>query len=267
MKRIFKSKWNFRRNKKAFSLVELLVVIAILGILFITLISKVDFALDKAKTAGVQVLMHNYQSALTMTSNEVGGFNRFGWNTGDLNGNRSRDSFDEGDVGEGGEGTPGYQDGIRNYDEVWTGRKVYSEEWTNVWTLNNPADPNDTSAYTNMQDYINSYLDPSQRIVINPATGEITMMQGGRDVWGNEFHGWYFSANDGTDEGAIIIYSNGPNGRYGSAHRIVNGKAEIAVPNNSILGKDDISICVFYTYANGHGRTQSITSGFSYNMS
>jgi prepilin-type N-terminal cleavage/methylation domain-containing protein len=256
----------FKRKKKAFSLIELLVVIAILGILFITLVSKVDFALDKAKTAGVQVLMHNYQTALTMTSNEVGGFNKFGWDTGDLNGNRCRDSFDEGDIGEGGFGTPGYQDGIKNYDEVWTGHKVYSEEWTDIWTLTNPADPSDTSAYTTMQDYINSYLKPDQRIIINPETGEINMMEGGKDTWGNEFHGWYFSSNDGTDGGAIIIYSDGPNSRNGSEHSIVNGTVTIAVPGNNIKGKDDLSVCVYYTYARGFGQTQVKTSGFSVNQ-
>jgi prepilin-type N-terminal cleavage/methylation domain-containing protein len=255
-----------KKRKRAFSLIELLVVIAILGILFITLVSKVDFALDKAKTAGVQVLMHNFQSALTMTSNEVGGFNRFGWDTGDVNGNRRRDSFDEGDLGEGGEGTPGYQDGILNYNEVWTGRKVYTETWTDIWTLTNPADPSDTSAYTTMQDYINSYLDPSQRIIINPQTGEINMMEAGKDTWGNEFHGWYFSSNDGTDGGAIIIYSDGPNSRNGSEHSISNGTVTISVPGNNIKGKDDLSICVYYTYARGFGQTQSQTSGFSINQ-
>ena len=269
MKRKHKYNRNIKKlrgNKKAFSLIELLVVIAILGVLFVTLVSKVDFALDKAKTVGVQALMHNYQAALSMTSKEVGGFNHFGWNTGDENGNRRRDSYDEGDVGQGGEGTPGYQDGVVNYDEVWTGHKVYSEEWSDVWTLNNPADPNDKSAWTTMQDYINSYLDASQRIIINPENGEITMMESGRDTWGNEFHGWYFSANDGTDDGAVIIYSDGPNGKNGSEHTISGGVVTVSVPGNNIVGKDDLSICIYSTYINGFCQTESKTFGFSYNQ-
>ena len=49
-------KKSFKNKKKAFTLVELLVVIAIIGILFIVLVSKVDFATDKAKAIGVQTV-------------------------------------------------------------------------------------------------------------------------------------------------------------------------------------------------------------------
>ena len=57
---------NYNSNrlfKKAFTLIELLVVIAILGVLFIVLISRVDFATDKAKTTGVQTDFRSFQLA------------------------------------------------------------------------------------------------------------------------------------------------------------------------------------------------------------
>ena len=62
------------KTKKAFTLVELLVVIAIIGILFVVLISKVDFATDKAKTVGVQNDFRSYQLALQTVGMEQQGF-------------------------------------------------------------------------------------------------------------------------------------------------------------------------------------------------
>ena len=38
---------SFMTKKKAFTLIELLIIIAIIGILFIVLVSKVDFVTDK----------------------------------------------------------------------------------------------------------------------------------------------------------------------------------------------------------------------------
>ena len=60
-------------NKKAFTLVELLVVIAIIGILFVVLISKVDFATDKAKATGVQTDFRSYQLAIETVARENAG--------------------------------------------------------------------------------------------------------------------------------------------------------------------------------------------------
>ena len=65
---------SFLKKKKAFTLVELLVVIAIIGILFVVLISKVDFATDKAKAKGVQTDFRSYQLALKTVGMEQQGF-------------------------------------------------------------------------------------------------------------------------------------------------------------------------------------------------
>ncbi len=72
---------SFMTKKKAFTLIELLIVIAIIGILFIVLVSKVDFATDKAKASGVQTDFRSFQVALEMVSKENAGFNTFGWKT------------------------------------------------------------------------------------------------------------------------------------------------------------------------------------------
>ena len=73
-------------------------------------------------------------------------------------------------------------------------------------------------------------------------------------------------ADDGADRGAIIIYSDGPNGEWGSKHSITKGVVSVSVPGSNKLGKDDMSIVVFYTNVNGYGETAITTSGFSNNQ-
>lgn len=51
-------------RKKGFTLVELLIVIAVIGILFIVLVSKVEFATDRARETGVKTDFRSYQVAL-----------------------------------------------------------------------------------------------------------------------------------------------------------------------------------------------------------
>lgn len=60
--------------RKGFTLVELLVVIAVIGILFVVLISKVDFATDKAKETGVKTDFRSYQLAMEQVAREQTGF-------------------------------------------------------------------------------------------------------------------------------------------------------------------------------------------------
>ena len=61
-------------NRRAFTLVELLVVIAIISILFVVLISKVDFATDKAKATGVQTDFRSFELAAHTVGIEQQGF-------------------------------------------------------------------------------------------------------------------------------------------------------------------------------------------------
>jgi prepilin-type N-terminal cleavage/methylation domain-containing protein len=87
----FFMKLNFKYNRKAFTLVELLIVIAIIGILFVVLVSKVDFATDKAKATGVQTDFRSFQVAFETVSRENSGFNTLGWDTGDNAGGIAKD--------------------------------------------------------------------------------------------------------------------------------------------------------------------------------
>ena len=65
---------NINSKHRAFTLIELLIVIAIIGILFIVLVSKVDFATDKAKATGVQTYFRSFQLAFDTVAREQAGF-------------------------------------------------------------------------------------------------------------------------------------------------------------------------------------------------
>ena len=246
-------------NKRAFTLIELLIVIAIIGILFIVLVSKVDFATDKAKATGVQTDFRSFQVAFDTVAKENAGFNTFGWDTGDTNGDRIRNSYDKGDTN---------QNGKQDEGEVFVGSKTYGENWTGVYTLVKPGTSAlDADAVFALESAINKNLDPKLHITIG-TDGKITMANQAMDPWNTEYHGYYISnaVNDGKDRGAIIIYSNGANQEFGSEHSIANGVVTVTVPGNNVYGKDDYSIVSCYTYMNGYGEVLNITTGFSNNQ-
>ena len=253
------------KKRKAFTLIELLIVIAIIGILFIVLVSKVDFATDKAKATGVQTDFRSFQMAFDTVAKENAGFNTFGWDTGDANQNGKRDSYDEGDNGAGG-GIA--KNGIQDGDEVFTGHRVYAETFTKVFSLKkNGTGDYDRDALNRLEAAINANLDPKLHITI-ATDGTITMANGAQDPWNKEYHGWYITnaEADGKDRGAIVMYSDGANNEFGSEHTIANGIVNISIPGNNKAGKDDYSIVSLYTYVNGYGEVKNITTGFSNNQ-
>ena len=241
-------------KKRAFTLIELLIVIAIIGILFIVLVSKVDFATDKAKATGVQTDFRSFQVAIETVAKENAGLSTFGWDTGDVNGDRVRNSYDKGDTNKNGKQDPG---------EIFVGSKTYGEEWTNICTLTNPTDANDKSAIAALEAAINKNLDPKLYITIHDDL-TITMANGAQDPWNTEYHGYYITnaVNDNKDRGAIVLYSNGANQEWGSDHSILNGIVVVNVPGNNVYGKDDYSIATVYTYVNGYGEVKTTTTGF-----
>ena len=254
---------SFMTKRKAFTLIELLIVIAIIGILFIVLISKVDFATDKSKATGVQTDFRSFQMAFETVAKENAGFNTFGWDMGDLNANGKRDSYDEGDTN---------KDNIQDPGEIWTGHKVPGETFTKVFTLVKPGttfatDGYDIDAISKLETAINANLDPKLHITIG-TDGKITMANGAKDPWDKEYHGEYITNAevDKKDQGAIVIYSDGANNEFGSEHTIANGIVSISVPGDNKAGKDDYSMAVVYTYVNGHGEVKTSTSGFSQNQ-
>ena len=152
---------------------------------------------------------------------------------------------------------------------MFTGHKVYDETFTKVFSLKkNGTGSYDRDALNRLETAINANLDPKLHITIKD-DGEIVMANGAQDPWNREYHGWYISnaETDGKDRGAIIMYSDGANGEWGSEHSIANGIVTIAVPGNNVQGKDDMSIVSCYTYVNGYGEVKNMTAGFSNNQS
>ena len=263
------------KNKRAFTLIELLIVIAIIGILFIVLVSKVDFATDKAKATGVQTDFRSFQTAFEQVARENSGYATLGWDTGDDNGDRIRNSYDKGDNGAGG-GIA--QNGIQDGTEVFVGSKTYGEDWTGTYTLVNPDDSKDASAFVALENAINKNLDPKLHITITPKTdasgnltgsAAITMANQARDPWKNEYAGAYITnaTVDSLDRGSIIMYSTGANGKLGVNYSVSGGLVGVEVHGNNVNGKDDYVLSVTYSYANGYGEVQTGTAGFSSNQS
>ena len=263
------------KNKRAFTLIELLIVIAIIGILFIVLVSKVDFATDKAKATGVQTDFRSFQTAFEQVARENSGFATLGWDTGDDNGDRIRNSYDKGDNGAGG-GIA--QNGIQDGSEVFVGSKTYGENWTGTYTLVNPDNSKDSSAFVALENAINANLDPKLHLTITPNTdasgnltgsAAITMANQARDPWKNEYAGAYITnaTVDSLDRGSIIMYSTGANGNLGVNYSVSGGLVGVEVPGSNINGKDDYVLSVTYSYANGYGEVQTGTAGFSNNQS
>ena len=310
-----------KMNKKAFTLIELLIVIAIIGILFIVLVSKVDFATDKAKATGVQTDFRSFQMAFEQVAKENAGFTTFGWDTGDTfmgdaafkakygektpdgqnytfaalandTADNVRNSYDAGDAN---------LDGEKQSSEIWTGRKVYTEEWTGIWTLVKPgtAAPAsgehykyDTDRIFALESAINKNLDPKLHITI-ATDGTITMANQARDPWKVEYVGVLMcnstdagrdvangqadedavAATPELDRGAILMYSKGANGKLGSLQKVQDGVVKVAIAttdvdtaDNNVAGKDDYSIATIYTFKNGYGEVISSTTGFSSNQ-
>ena len=284
-------KLTFKNKKQAFTLIELLIVIAIIGILFIVLISRVDFATDKAKMSGVQTDFRSFQMAFEQVSRENAGFNTLGWDTGDIGGLTSKTGANEGIFINGQmysytNAAKDRGDKIRNsYDvgdlnlngeldsnETWTGRKIYTENWTDIYVLDNPCIAGDAhfndNAIIDLENAINKNLDPKLHITINPDTKEITMANGYQDPWNTEYHGFYLSnaAVDNMDRGAIVMYSNGENKAFGCEQNVTNGKVLYKIPGGNIQGKDDLSTSTIYTFLNGYGEIKTTTMGFGQNQ-
>lgn len=238
---------SFMTKKKAFTFVELLVVIAIIGILFVVLVSRVNFATDKAKATGVQTDFRSFQIACEQVAKDNDGFLTFGWDTGDVNGDRIRNAYDEGDNGIGG-GIA--KNGVQDGTEVFTGHKVYDETWTGIYTLTNPADANDNSGILALESAINKNLDASMQIKIN-ADYTITTQNDLRDAWGNPYQGELITnKKDNGDRGAIVFYSKGPDGVLATTSSIKDGNVTLKT-NSNANSKDDMTTVISYSVKNG----------------
>jgi prepilin-type N-terminal cleavage/methylation domain-containing protein len=288
-----------KMNKKAFTLIELLIVIAIIGILFIVLVSKVDFATDKAKATGVQTDFRSYQMAFETVAKENAGFTTFGWDQGDVNMDGVRNSYDEKDTNKNGKRDVDGVDGYSGTTEAeFTGRKVYGETFDGIYSLFGHKDDGtgnmvrDTEysrdALSRLETAINANLDPKLHITISDK-GVISMANGAQDPWKTEYEGYLLTTDTKDDRGAIVLYSLGANAELGSVAQLKDGVVTVTVKtvtenkfgdsktkdgyavaagvsDSNKAGKDDYSLATVYTYKNGYGEVISSTTGFSNNQ-
>ena len=64
---------NNEKKKRAFTLVEILIVVAVIGILFVTLVPRIDFAGDKARETGVKTDFRAFELAAEQLLREKAG--------------------------------------------------------------------------------------------------------------------------------------------------------------------------------------------------
>lgn len=65
------------QKKRAFTLVEILIVVAVIGILFVTLVPRIDFAGDKARETGVKTDFRSFELAAEQILRENAGIGEF----------------------------------------------------------------------------------------------------------------------------------------------------------------------------------------------
>lgn len=64
-------------QKRAFTLVEILIVVAVIGILFVTLVPRIDFAGDKARETGIKTDFRSFELAAEQLLRENAGIGEF----------------------------------------------------------------------------------------------------------------------------------------------------------------------------------------------
>ena len=66
-----------KQRKRAFTLVEILIVVAVIGILFVTLVPRIDFAGDKARETGIKTDFRAFELAAEQILREKAGLGDF----------------------------------------------------------------------------------------------------------------------------------------------------------------------------------------------
>lgn len=104
-------------KKRAFTLVEILIVVAVIGILFVTLVPRIDFAGDKARETGVKTDFRAFELAAEQILREKAGLD------------------DYNDVAElcGDEGINMYLDKSIRFDT--TGECAKEDQWNQAYTI------------------------------------------------------------------------------------------------------------------------------------
>lgn len=166
MMKLFRKTVNFRKDadgkkKEGFTLVEILIVVAVIGILFVTLVPRIDFAGDKARETGIKTDFRSFELAAEQILREKAGLS------------------DYSDVAAlcGDEGINLYLDDALHFDT--TGECAKEDQWNQAYTIQmvKPATGNANNGaiifLSNGKDSVLSETDDNYGLVVTFVDGQI----------------------------------------------------------------------------------------------
>ncbi len=148
-------------KKRAFTLVEILIVVAVIGILFVTLVPRIDFAGDKARETGVKTDFRSFELAAEQILRENAGLGDFD-NVAEL---------------AGANGINMYLDKAIRFDD--SGVCAKQDQWNQPYTIQMVAssDGNDNNGaimfISNGKDSVLSETDDNYALVVTYYDGQI----------------------------------------------------------------------------------------------
>lgn len=150
------------RAARAFTLVEILIVVAVIGILFVALVPRIDFAGDKARETGVKTDFRSFELAAEQVIRENAGLSDFA-NIAALCGDN---------------GINLYLDEAMKFSS--TGSSAKEDQWNQNYTLQIVKDADDDNPnngaiifISNGKDSTKSTVDDNYALVVSFVDGQI----------------------------------------------------------------------------------------------
>ena len=169
MKNLLKNIKNKKARAAAFTLVEILIVVAVIGILFVALVPRIDFAGDKARETGVKTDFRSFELAAEQVIRENGGLAKF-----------TSATTDAGNIALlcGTNGLNLYLDEAMKFDDDGTSNK--KDQWNQNYTLQITKDADDDNPnngtiifISNGKDSTKSTVEENYALVVTVVDGRI----------------------------------------------------------------------------------------------
>ena len=163
------------KNKKAraaaFTLVEILIVVAVIGILFVALVPRIDFAGDKARETGVKTDFRSFELAAEQVIRENGGLAKF-----------TSATTDAGNIELlcGTNGLNLYLDEAMKFDDDGTSNK--KDQWNQNYTLQITKDADDDNPNNGTIIFISNGKDSTKSTIADNYVLVVTVVDGKIDT-------------------------------------------------------------------------------------
>lgn len=209
--------------------------------LFIIILSTFGFAFslnaNASLTTSLMTSLLNQDTSAWMRAAEdvlkdTANLNDIGWDLGDVNGDKKITRSDENDLN-----FNGVQDAN---EEDFTGQMVV-EPWTHIYTLINPVDPSDDTAFKELEELLCNNLFWSLSIVPDVDkngnyTGGASFDISRSDPWQNKYTALYIPSTTHDLSGVFVLISGGPNKTI---------EASVSIQNNEVVisHQSDDTIC------------------------